>query len=115
ADFQNMFLAMVPPQAGEDYNRPIIPSFHRPELVQYWQNNLPADLQGATLNAFSGTSPIPTRNFFRAAILRPMPWDHPNFSGSSPYLDKATIQQLIKNNNPMIGQPDELNEQTTAA
>src|SRR5262249_41798243 len=39
ADLQNMFLAMVPPRAAElaaaGSPLPIIPSFHRPELVQY--------------------------------------------------------------------------------
>ncbi len=48
-DFQNMFLAMVPPRAAEAYAigiansaptkfLPIIPSFHRPELLNYWVN-----------------------------------------------------------------------------
>ena len=39
-DLQNMFLAMVPPRAAESvYNGtplPIIPSFHRPELINFW-------------------------------------------------------------------------------
>jgi hypothetical protein len=45
-DLQNMFLAMVPPRAAEYYldtdtanNLPILPSFHRPELVFYWLTN----------------------------------------------------------------------------
>ena len=42
--------------------------------MQYWQTdaNLPADLQGATLNAYSSNSStyVQTRNFFRGAILR---------------------------------------------
>src|SRR6185436_2630967 len=42
-DLQNMFLAMVPPRAAEMFftgtRLPIIPSFHRPELINFWINN----------------------------------------------------------------------------
>src|SRR5262249_47577560 len=48
-DYQNMFLAMVPPRAAEAYALgigaadptrflPIIPSYNRPELLNYWVN-----------------------------------------------------------------------------
>src|SRR5439155_19296026 len=53
ADLQNMYLAMVPPRAAEtiannnpfDWSSysddlPIMPSFHRPELIYYWINYL---------------------------------------------------------------------------
>ena len=53
ADFQNMHLASVPyyftdmtpgsPTLGLTLpldNRPVLPSFHRPDLVQYWMNRL---------------------------------------------------------------------------
>ena len=44
-DYQNMFLAMVPPNATQG----IIPSFHRPALVNYWLKRFAADeLTGLT-------------------------------------------------------------------
>ena len=50
-DYQNMFLAMVPPRAAENFMAgvaanylPILPSFHRPELVNYWLSNATSDL-----------------------------------------------------------------------
>ena len=36
-DYQNMYMAMVPPTAAGG-GVPIIPSFHRPELVNFWRN-----------------------------------------------------------------------------
>ena len=35
-DFQNPYLAMYPPLAATTPTIPIIPSYHRPELVNYW-------------------------------------------------------------------------------
>ena len=35
-DYQNMYLAMVPPNVSDG----IIPSFHRPALVNYWLNRM---------------------------------------------------------------------------
>ena len=66
-DFQNLFLAMVPPLATNSSQ--IIPSFHRPYLIEYhqangnWTDN--ADLQ-------------------RRVMLRPNPVDHPNFPTIDP-------------------------------
>lgn len=87
-DYQNMFLAMVPPSALElntdgspDNDVPILPSFHRPELVRYWANHS---------NGLFSTSNPSYRDFRRQIIMRPMPWDHPNFSGSNPYIPAAS-------------------------
>ncbi len=68
ADYQNMFLAMVPP--GVTASGDIIPSFHRPSLVNYWATNNP----GLWGNAA----------FQRQVMFRPLPADHPNFTGSNP-------------------------------
>ena len=84
-DFQNMFLAMVPPGAAHSRvssaiaDLPIIPSFHRPELISYWLDpaNLPADYSPLDLTNADH------RNFLRTFIFRPMPWDHPNFTGGN--------------------------------
>ena len=69
-DFQNMALAGQIPNA---YTGTVdtIPSFHRPALVNYWINNQNVDW-GNDLD------------LQRAVILRPMPFDHPNFTGSNP-------------------------------
>ena len=65
----------------------------RPELVNYWLNNWP------------GGSPQLTqpnhKDFARKFIFRPMPWDHPNFTGSNPDLtptanNDAAYESLIR-------------------
>jgi hypothetical protein len=81
-DLQNFFLAMVPPRSSQTNlstdtttHIQILPSFHRPELVRYWanQSSSPFDISNAEY-----------RDFRRQIIARPMPWDHPRFSGSNP-------------------------------
>ncbi|MGI8977778.1 MAG: hypothetical protein ACR2FY_00990 [Pirellulaceae bacterium] len=69
ADFQNMFLSYIPARPG---NGTILPSFHRPDLVNYWVS------QGADASTVAG------QQLLSQVILRPMPWDHLNFSGSNP-------------------------------
>ncbi len=96
--WQDLALSVVPPgliasAAGNNrFSVPLIPSFHRPELVNFWLNNWP------------GGSPQLTqtnhKDFARKIIFRPMPWDHPNFTGSNPDLTPtgntdAAYQTLI--------------------
>jgi len=86
-DFQNMFLAMVP---GDMTVTPyVIPSFHRPELVNYLYT-----LSQSSGPPFGGMWNQPEVR--RAVVMRPMPWEHPNFTGSNPWFDGATygLQQL---------------------
>jgi hypothetical protein len=101
-DFQNMALAMVPPAAYTG-GVPIIPSYHRPELVNYWMANLPGEFSGG-FDAFDPTGINPqqaanVRNFLRTFIFRPMPWDNLDasgnsyFSGSNPAFDLTNIRQ----------------------
>ncbi len=70
ADYQNMFLGWVPADTTLQANL-LIPSFHRPALVNYFQNG-------------SG-GPIPSTNkeLWRTVILRPTQLDHPQFTGSN--------------------------------
>src|SRR5262249_35524825 len=114
-DLQNMFLAMIPPRAAEAFYAgsplPIIPSFHRPELINYWTYNTqlasePGPPSGrnrlntANLGNINAANPITPaeRDFLRTIIFRPMPWDHPNFTGSNPYFAASWgVQQLIAN------------------
>jgi hypothetical protein len=116
-DFQNMFLAMVPPTAAASYtdasaadNVPILPSYHRPELVYYWVDFIidsilvpagvtqPNDQYRTIAQPYGPNgirepgvddSVVPMDQLdriygiTRGCIFRPMPWDHPNFTGSS--------------------------------
>ncbi|HEY2414607.1 MAG TPA: hypothetical protein VGI40_20335 [Pirellulaceae bacterium] len=132
-DFQNMFLAMVPPKAAinqyplSSSTLPIIPSFHRPELINYWVNYIMQLLANAGIvtNPTSPTAndtqmmlsilayplgpdgqpntaddPVPGQaallmriyNIMHGCIMRPMPWDHPKFTGSNPYTPTLTGQ-----------------------
>ena len=69
ADYQNLFLAMVKPSAAS--SRDIIPSFHRPELINYWMHQP---------SAAPGTY-WADDNFKRLISLRPV---EPDFDGSNP-------------------------------
>jgi len=73
-DYQNMALAAVIPESN---NVSVIPSFHRPALIRFWQ-------------AQGGWDPA----LQRRTILRPMKADHPNFTGSNaaPLLTTDPVQ-----------------------
>lgn len=93
-DLQNLHISVVPPGlldaavAGNPPNRfslPLIPSFHRPELVNFWLD----------ASRWPGGSNIQLtdpnqKNLARQIIFRPMPWDHTNFTGSNPALTPAS-------------------------
>ena len=72
ADYQNMFLGWVP---ADKTLQPtlLIPSFHRPALVNYFENG------------GGGTLPFDNNNkdFWRTVIFRPTTFDHPQFTGSN--------------------------------
>jgi hypothetical protein len=67
----------------------IIPSFHRPSIVKYW------DEQGKIDNVLS----------LQRLVLRPLPLIHPEFTGSNPVLDGANLADLV---NILGRRPDEL-------
>ncbi len=76
-DSQNMALAYVPADRTKTTaggSPAIVPSFHRPDLVQYWQSQV------------SSTDPDYV-NVMRQVIFRPLRADHPNFTGSNPNFD----------------------------
>lgn len=77
-DYQNMFLAKNSPSGDR------CGSFHRPELIRYWQEFWKAIENNGGVNRWTHPdSYAQTRNL---VIFRPMPWDHPNFTGSNPFL-----------------------------
>jgi len=112
-DFQNMLMAMrlwgtptmYPTMVGFTAPPPVqlpfqmvtpLPSLHRPDLLAYWNSrwqtqplsaqSLPHDL----LSEAQSTNPaiaIPAQTLLRKVVLRPLPTDHPNFTGGNPYLD----------------------------
>ena len=60
-DYQNMYLAMVP----ADVSLGIIPSFHRPELVNYWLKRFADDYLAAKRHNGYAAQQI---NVFRCAL-----------------------------------------------
>lgn len=86
-DLQNLHISVVPPGllasgAGNVFSLPLIPSFHRPELVNYWLD--PSRWPGGS--SIQLATDANQRHLARSIIFRPMPWDHPNFTGSNPDL-----------------------------
>lgn len=78
-DYQNMYLALVPAGLAREVasgsrTLPLLPSYHRPELVNYWDNVI-----GPTADMTVAAN----QDLMRRVIFRPMPWDHPNFTGSN--------------------------------
>ena len=83
-DVQNMFMAMMLGQATQSADD-ILPSFHRPELIHYLQeeHHLESALGGNPLSApFQAAATI-----LRGSSLRPSWIDNPRFSGSNPAFD----------------------------
>ena len=70
-DYQNMHLALVSPEATT--SRDVIPSFHRPALINYWINH-------------SSNNWTNSDFFKRYVLLRPY---EPNFDGSNPFLSPS--------------------------
>ncbi len=115
ADYQNMFLAWQPARRN---NRPnlLIPSYHRPSIALYWLSRLldeqsangPIDLTdpswktnrfGDILQLFGDvgsrlgdltTQQRENRSLLRAAIMRPLRFDH-----ASPNLSASNLVQLL--------------------
>ena len=112
-DFQNMFLAWSPPSPGEKGNpsltpyqlvdpwldgilgfnpatngnddRPLVlPSFHRPAMLNFWANHsdFQANLGDPVTNSSLGL--VANASLLRKIMLRPNWHDHPQFTGSNP-------------------------------
>ncbi len=132
ADYQNMALAAVTEQG-------VIPSFHRPALIHHWMQDDVTESSNFTTSdgtrqaawgilqnpdelpsdwTPTSTALLQMRRLRRRVIFRPMPWDHPNFTGSNPEFDgqlrtAAQIEQAllsgpwdVDNNND--GRPDSI-------
>ena len=72
-DYMTMFLAWNDFKNGKLER--VIPSFHRPQLVRYWNDVDPTEL--------------------RKYVLRPLPTDHPSFTGSNPAANFANLKKFL--------------------
>ena len=104
-DFQNMLLAMriwgIPPSGSAYQLWTLLPSLHRPDLLNYWNqrwktqglgsNDLLTDANPASGSALA--TQLAAQNLLRKIILRPLPTDHPNFTGGNPYLNASSPLQ----------------------
>ncbi|HBT78078.1 MAG TPA: hypothetical protein DEB39_14410, partial [Planctomycetaceae bacterium] len=68
-DLNAMFLAHYELDAAAKLQR-VISSFHRPDLVRFWRNH----------------GPGMTTDLLRKIVMRPLPFDHPGFTGDNPTL-----------------------------
>jgi hypothetical protein len=78
-DYQNMALAAQLSNPTTRQLQYVIPSFHRPALINYWFNNRTV------------LTSITWRQKLRQMLLRPMPWDHPNFTGGNSLMSLPAI------------------------
>ncbi len=87
ADYQNMFLAVMTPDASS-----VIPSLHRPDLISYWQTNYS---NYATDPAFQQRVSLrPVRVL--PGVLGSMPQGfNPNFDGSNPDYDPIKAMSYV--------------------
>lgn len=80
-DYQNMAMAAQLSNPNTRQLQYVIPSFHRPALINYWMNNRSVV-----------TNPITNwKQKLEHILLRPMPWDHPNFTGGNSRMSLAAI------------------------
>lgn len=92
-DANNMHLAFVPADSNRLVDSVtgrslIVPSFHRPELMNYWINN--------------GATP----DLLRKVSFRPLTQDHPSFNGSNPNYHPVNGPWDVDNDND--GYPDSI-------
>ena len=78
-DYQNMAMAALINHPNNRSLQYVLPSFHRPALFNYWVNN--------RMNSPMGT----WRETLQRVLMRPTPWDHPQFTGSNPGMSLAAI------------------------
>jgi hypothetical protein len=103
-DFQNMALAYVPattlvesallggPGLSTRAGSMVLPSFHRPELLNYWNSELSSALASNAM-------------MLRKVLLRPNWIDHENFTGSNPEFSVLTSGQTNEKLQRMIFGP----------
>jgi hypothetical protein len=102
-DYQNMFLAYVPADAQRADE--IVPSFWRPELINYWRNFEEVADDPATRPWYQTTNYARRNAFYRMISLRPLPTDHPEFTGSNPDFAMPDLTQPL----PLLTSSNDIN------
>ncbi|MHB8973617.1 MAG: hypothetical protein ACYC3X_25725 [Pirellulaceae bacterium] len=74
ADYQNVALAALIPRSSSPEQVEVLPSFHQVALINYWATS--------SSGMWDSTNPE-YKDFRRAIVFRPMPWDHRNFDGGN--------------------------------
>jgi len=87
-DYMTMFLAWNDDSGITGRERRVIPSFHRPQLVNYWWR---IDSAANTPNPANPNPTAPNPTELRKYVMRPLPTDHPRFTGGNP---AATVPNL---------------------
>ena len=78
-DYQNMSLAALINHPTNRSLQYVLPSFHRPALFNYWVNNRVNSPRGSW------------RETLQRILMRPTPWENPEFTGSNPGMSLAAI------------------------
>ncbi|MBN1854790.1 MAG: hypothetical protein JW829_18805, partial [Pirellulales bacterium] len=85
-DFQNMLLALMPrdpvegPGNSSGLGDMVLPSLHRPALINYWRQYWEIQSQNIGLDSLKLEN---NYDVLRKVLLRPNWLDHPNFTGSN--------------------------------
>ncbi|MBH55716.1 MAG: hypothetical protein CMJ82_00835 [Planctomycetaceae bacterium] len=81
-DYQNMAMAALINNPSDRHLEYVLPSFHRPALFNYWVNA-----------RNSGTLPynLTWHRTLQRILMRPMPWDNPEFTGGNPRMSLRAI------------------------
>jgi hypothetical protein len=90
ADYKHMALSFTV-QNGPQLQT-ILPSFHRPDLVNYWAQQ---DKQKLDPNNTGTPDWSKDLALLEQIVLRPNPYDHPNFTGSNQLLSVSNFSKNI--------------------
>ena len=114
-DYQNMLLAGLltnPDPNGERELEHIIPSLHRPALFNYWihhrhefinLNSMTPERQAEMRDPVIYNRALAST--LRRIIARPLPWDHPEFSGGNEALSVTNVLVDVQQTALNLGQP----------
>lgn len=101
---QDLLLAMIPADPTLAGAR-IMPSLHRPDLINFLADPTKTNIAWQPTTGY--------RDVRRSAIFRPMPWDHPKFTGSNPAFQGATDWLPGPDGKPGVAMTDDDNNGTT--
>jgi hypothetical protein len=90
-DFQHMLLAaqVATGPAGAPTVR-TLPSMQRPALCRYWAGQVTPNPDFTTVSGIAVAARAMSADLKRAIIMRPLPEDHPDFTGSNPTAGTST-------------------------